>query len=261
MKKIMVGGLALLTSFSLVGCGGKEVVEVNLESYYFKDTKNGENIEEYIEVSLEDNEVSKYTIKDILKNMENKEIGTNIKVQNMQGVQIATLKETDGKSTINIDKEYKSNKKANISLMDSEDFKQIAELQRDIVEETIFDNVNYLMEIFESINDEFEGELTQELLRGIAAGCRNSRPREEFDLTQIINKSKIIKDNEQFTKMVDLLVKTNEAFLTSIQESKEYYKDKKQKHLDNLKVSMLDFRECLNEYQEQINSFNEDDTF
>ena len=252
MKGIAMSGLALLISFSLTGCTSTGDTGVNFENYYYKDTKDGSNIEEFIEVSIDANEISDYTIKQIMDNMESKNLDTNVIVSNMQGVQIAKLKETNNKVSIDIDKNYKSRKKNNIILKNGDLFREMAGLQRDMVEESAMEEINRLMEIFgslsESVGKKLEGEDLVEL-----SEIFSKESGEGLGLEQIIDKSKEIKDNEKFTKAVDLIVKTNESYIESIKCAKAYQEDKTQENLKKFKSAILQYRRYVATYQIQVN--------
>ena len=252
MKGIAMSGLALLISFSLTGCTSTGDTGVNFENYYYKDTEDGSNIEEFIEVSIDANEISDYTMKQIMDSMESKNLDTNVIVNNMQGVQIAKLKETDKKVSIDIDKNYKSRKKNDIILKNGELFREMAGLQRDLVEDATLEEVNRLMDIFgsisESLSDKLEGDSLVEL-----AQIFSKESGDGLGLDQIVNKSKEIKDNEKFTKAKDLLIKTNESYKESIKCAKAYQEDKTEENLKKFKSAILEYRRYVATYQIQVN--------
>ena len=253
MKGIAMSGLALLISFSLTGCtSSTDSIGVNFENYYYKDTEDCSNIEEFIEVSIDANEISDYTIKQIMDSMESKNIDTNVIVSNMQGVQIAKLKETNKKVSIDIDKNYKSRKRNNILLKNGDLFRQMAGLQRDIIEDAIMKEVERLMEIFDSLSDTLGERLGDKDLVKVAESF-SKESGEGVDVTQIINKGKEIKGDEKFTNAVNLMVKTNESFIESIKCAKAYQEDKTQENLKKFKGAILEYRGYVATYRMQVN--------
>lgn len=254
MKKVLIGAMVLL-SLGVVGCS-KQVTDINFENYYYKDTEDGSNIEEFIEVSIDANEISDYTMKQIMDNMESKNLDTNIIVSNMQGVQIAKLKESNKKVSIEIDENYKSRKKNDIILKNGELFRETAKLQRDIVEDTTLAEINRLMEIFSSLSESLGKKLEGDDLVELSE-IFSKESGDGLGLDQIVNKSKEIKDNEKFTKAKDLLLKTNESYIESIKCAKVYQEDKTQDNLQKFKSAILEFRRYVATYQIQVNSLDE----
>lgn len=258
MKGIAMSGLALLISFSLTGCTSTGDIGVNFENYYYKDTEDGSEIEEFIEVSIDANEISDYTVKQIMDSMESKNLDTNVIVSNMQGVQIAKLKESNKKVSIDIDKNYKSRKKSGIILKNGDVFREMTKLQRDIVEDTTMKEINKLMENFSSLSE----SLGKRLENGDIVELSQIFSRESGEglgLDQIINKSKEIKDNEKFTKAKDILIKTNESYIKSMKSAKEYQENKTQENLKKFKSAILELRRHVATYQVQINSLDGED--
>ena len=255
MKKITIDGLVLLTSLSLVGCNNKEVTKINFENYYYQDTEDKTNIEEFIEVSMEANEISDYTIKQILETMGSKNIDTNIIVGNIQGVQVAKLKETNNKISIDIDKNYKTRKKNNISLTNSSKFRECSELQRDIVEGSTLEAINNLMEIFSTLSNTLGKKLNQSDLIAITEPF-SKQTADGINLSQVVNKSKEIKDSEKLTKAIDLVTSANNAYIETINTAKTYQESKTQENLSKFKSAVLEFRRYVATYQVQVDSLD-----
>lgn len=258
MKGIAMSGLALLISFSLTGCTSTGDIGVNFENYYYKDTEDGSEIEEFIEVSIDANEISDYTVKQIMDSMESKNLDTNVIVSNMQGVQIAKLKESNKKVSIDIDKNYKSRKKSDIILKNGELFREMTKLQRDIIEDTIMKEINGLMKNFSSLSESLSNKLEGDSLTKLAE-IFSKESGEGLGLDQIINKSKEIKDNEKFIKAKDILIKTNESYKKSIRCAKTYQESKTQENLKKFKSAILEFRRHIATYQVQVNSLDGED--
>lgn len=257
LKKISICGLALIATISMVGCGRKQDLNVTFENYYYQDTKDGSNIEEYIEVSVDSNEISKYSASQILDKMGNKRMDTKLRVKNLQGIEIATVEEIGSKTTVKVDDEYKTSKRNNVVLLDSSKFKQMAELERGIVARTVMDATNDAMESFIGLSDTIKDDLNDEYLKKLMNAFKdNDKP---LDISQVINKSKEIKDYEELTLAVQTLNSANKAYGNMIEISKEYKKNNDKEELKRFKSALLEFKRYVATYQAKVNDLDDSD--
>lgn len=254
MKKLYVGGLALLMSATLIGCS-QTVTEVTFENYYLKDSEDGLFIEEFIEVGIKDNTINKKTVEKILETMENKSVDTNLTVSNIQGTEIATAKEKNGKIEVTIDKEYSDSKSSDITLTDTSIFKECVRLQQEMVSMQVMATNNYLMETISGFSTE-DRELTEEYLSKLTTAFLKIEP---LGIDQIINKSKVVTD-EKVTKAVDLVISTNETLGALGDSARQYQKSKSKEDLNKFKSNILQFNRHIATYQLQVNSLDGNDS-
>lgn len=257
MKKISICGLALVATISMVGCGRKQDLNVSFENYYIQDNKDGSNIEEYIEVSVDSNEISKYSVSQILDKMGNKRMDTKLKVKNLQGVEIATLEEIGSKTTVEVDNEYKTSKRSNVVLLESSKFKQMAELQRGLVARAVMDATNDAMEVFIGLSDTIKDDLNDEYLKKLANAFREED--EALNISQVINKSKEIKDYEQLTLAVQTLESANKAYGNMVSLGKKYQETSDKETLKQFKSALLEFKRYVATYQAKVNDLDDSD--
>ncbi|CEP43451.1 hypothetical protein [Paraclostridium sordellii] len=262
MKKIVVG-LILLLFLGLVGCSQKEV-DVKVEKYNIEDLEEKKDVPKELEsesdiiesivVSSDINNISESMVKQILEKLDNKNIKTEIIIENIQGNEIAKATEFDKKTTIDIKSGYKSNDKSEIVIENTDELKTLVENQRLKVENAIYQGINETMKDYKDLSDSISDELlTDKYIKDLAKVFEDKEGR---DISQIEIKSKDFMDNEKVKESVEMVVLTTDNNKKMIEYANKYKNSKSDEDLKEFKSAVLAFRANVATYQLQINSLN-----
>ncbi len=254
MKKVAIGVMAIL-SLSLVGCS-KEKLDVNFEKYFLKDSEDGSTMVECIDVNVNANEISNNTLNQILDGIGNKNMDTEIIVNNIQGVQIAKVTEKNNKVTMNIDEEYKSNKKYDVEFKKLDEMKESVDSSRSMHTETLLEGIDEAMSCYNSIVNGMREtkDMDDKYLKEMTKIFYDTK---ELGLEQITNKSKDFKDDEHVKEATEILFLTQKDYKKMIQYGKEYQKNKLDRDLESFKGALLEFRGHIATYKMQVSSLDE----
>lgn len=256
MKKLYIGGIvatAIVVSTTLIGTTlTKDTLDVQFEDYYFSNIdKNVAG--EFIEVTIDSNEVSKNTVKKINNLLGNKDIKTILTVNNIQGVQMAKLDEKN--NTLDIEDKNRSYKINKIELKNKERFRECVKSQRDLFKEEVLEgamtsiekvnilaqkinnekleNKEYLQELSKAFSDEEEGNDT----------CK-----------QILLLSESIKEEEEVEAMIKDFKPIAESYGKLISSSKN---TNTEQEIKNFRSSIIELKANLARYRAQVNSLEE----
>lgn len=253
-RKILAFGSIAILSLSLVGCS-KEKLDVNFDSYYIE-SETKDRIKECIEVNVNANEISNNTLNQILDGIGNKNMDTEVVVNNIQGVQIAKVTEKDSKATMDINEKYKSGKKYDVEFKNLDTMKESVNTSRGYITQALLECINDEMNKYNRPNSTIRPtkDIDSDYLKGLAEAFGGT---EDLDLSELTTKSKDFMDDEHVKEAVELLLLTQKDHKDMIKYGKAYKENKLDRDLEGFKGSLLEFRAHIATYQMQVSSLDE----
>lgn len=262
MKKLVLG-LFLTLSLVVVGCSQKEI-DVKVEEYKIEDLEEKKDIPKELEnqvdiiesiiVSSNLNDISEYTIRQILEKLENKNIKTEIIVENIQGNEIAKITEVDKKTTVDIKSGYKSNNKCNVVIENTDQLKTLVENQRGKVENVLYEGIKETMKDYKSITDPLSDELLNDkYIKDLAKIFEDDDPK---DISQIKIKGQDFMDSKRLKEPMKIFLLTSDNYKKMHDYASQYKNSKSDEDLKNFKSAALAFRANVATYQLQIDSLD-----
>ncbi|WP_250675282.1 hypothetical protein LZ906_017855 (plasmid) [Paraclostridium ghonii] len=266
MKKIIVG-LVLILALGLVGCSQKEV-DVKVEEYNIKDLEctkdvpkeleNKEDIIEIIVVSSNLNDISESMVKQILEKLENKNIKTEIIIENIQGNEIAKITEFDKKTIVDIKPGYKSNDKGEIVIENTDELKTLVENQRIKVENVLYEGINDTMKDYKGLSESISDNLlTDKYIKDLAKLFEDKDPK---DISQIKIKGKDFMESTRLKEPMKIFLLASDNYEKMHDYAKQYKNSKSDTDLKDFKSAVLAFRGNVATYIVRINSLDGSDS-
>lgn len=266
MKKIIVG-LVLILALGLVGCSQKEV-DVKVEEYNIKDLEctkdvpkeleNKEDIIEIIVVSSNLNDISESMVKQILEKLENKNIKTEIIINNIQGNEIAKITEFDKKTIVDIKPGYKSNDKGEIVIENTDELKTLVENQRIKVENVLYEGINDTMKDYKGLSESISDNLlTDKYIKDLAKLFEDKDPK---DISQIKIKGKDFMESTRLKEPMEIFLLASDNYKKMHEYAKKYKNTKSDTDLKDFKSAVLAFRGNVARYRVRINSLDGSDS-
>lgn len=240
MKKVL-GVIILIGCLFVVGCKAKELT-VTFEDYGIYDINEGKDITERINVSIEGNEISKADISTILDKLENKNMHTELVIENVQGVEIAKAKEIDKSVSIEIKKEYQVNYKSEVKVKGLDRYKEFVKDIRSQVKDVFIENVDEWIEGYKDISDSMTKDLIEEMPANLAM---TSVGKKGMDLTALKAQSKDFLDDDELKQKYDKLLEAHSGYLNMVKYAEIYTESEKSEDLDNYKKSVYEYKEIF----------------
>lgn len=251
-RKILIGILSIL-SLGFVGCS-KEKLNVDFESYKLNDTEDENDIVETIIVSIDSNGVSEKTSKEILDKLENKNMQSKLLIKNIQGVEIAEVKEKNNKAISKIDKNYKINNSNELVMNNLDEFQKIVTKCRDGLVNMAFDSVYGSMKKYKDVF----GDISDDLLEG-----KNAKllveifyDNKSMNIEQIINKSKDVANDEKVKESIKLLKETNKSHKKIIEYANSYKETKSIDDLNKFTDEVINIKGIIATYEMQVSQLD-----
>lgn len=268
MRKILMClMIGICVIFNLIGCEKKEL-NIIVEDYDIQDLEEKKDIPKELEgkvdiiecivVTSDINNISEFTTKEILSKLENKNIKTEIIINNIQGNQISKIVEFDKKTVIDIKQGYKSNDKYEIILENGEDLKALVEEQRSQVESALYEGINETMKDYKGVADPISDELiSDKYIKDLAKAFEDDKVK---DISQIKIKGKDFVESQRIKEPMEICLKASDNYKKMHEYAKKYKNTKSDTDLKDFKSAVLAFRGNVATYIVRINSLDGSDS-